>query len=75
MARSDFPDVAEWQHDLIDKYGTLLNNTGGNDPRDLLQRFHDEPRMASTNIVLYLLACSVRSQLRLLLVLEERGDL
>lgn len=73
--RSDFPHVQEWQHDMIDKYGTVLNNTGGNDPRNLLERFATEPRLASSNIVVFTLACSIRSQLQLLLVLEEKGIL
>lgn len=73
--REEFPDVPDWQHDLIDRYGALLINTGGNDPRDMMQRLANEERMASTNIVMFTLCVAVKTQLDLLALMDEKGML
>lgn len=57
----------------IEKYGELLNNTGGNPPAELLEDLRDDERMFSTNIVRYLLAMAVKSQVTLILRLQAEG--
>lgn len=71
--RSDWPLVRDWQHDVLEQYGDLLNNTGGNDPRDLLEDFLVDERMASANVVRFTLAVAVGSQVQLLAALMEAG--
>lgn len=74
-----FPDVHEWQRELVARYGQLLTNTGGNDPLDLLQDLQrpgtdDQPnRLMTTNVVRFLLAASINAQLSLLARLERDG--
>ena len=57
----------------IETYGHLLNNTGGNPPAELLEDLRDDERMFSTNIMRYLLAVAVQSQLTLLIRLRNEG--
>jgi hypothetical protein len=59
--------------EIVAKYGHLLGNTGGNDPLDLLKRLRTENRLMTTNIVVYLLAVAVESQINLLKRLHDRG--
>lgn len=79
--KNEFPDVYPWQLEIIERYGDMLHNTGGNDPRDLLQRYQrpDTPgrpnRLASTNVVVFTLAVGVAGQIALLSNLERKGRL
>lgn len=73
--------VYPWQADLIERYGELLTNTGGNDPAELLQDLQrpgtdaKPNRLMSTNVVRFVLAVSVQSQLALLAGLQREGML
>ncbi len=67
------PDITPRQAELIARYGHLLNNTGGNDPADLLHDLKTSKNLAATNIVVFTLAASVQSQLTLLGTLESQG--
>jgi hypothetical protein len=67
------PAVSAWQRDLVSRYGEHLNNTGGNDPLDLLNDLATKKNLASTNIIVFTLAVSVSSQVSLLRALDEAG--
>lgn len=54
-------------------YLDLLNNTGGNDPQNLLDRLNNEDRLMHTNVVVAVLASMCQAQLTLLLRLKEEG--
>ena len=58
---------------ILNNYGSLLNNTGGNDPAELLLDFYNHEHMFSTNIVRYLLAIGINAQVYLIktLIREE----
>ena len=71
MAESLDPEIVK----AIDTYGKFLNNTGGNPPTELLENLRDNERMAATNIVRYVLAVAVQSQLTLILRLQAEGVL
>ena len=58
---------------VIEEYHHLFNNTGGNPPVELLEDLRDNERMVSTNIVRYLLAFAVKSQVTLILTLKREG--
>lgn len=58
---------------LLEKYGHLLNNTGGNDPVDLMREYHTNDNLMTVNIVVFTLAVSVESQLNLLRKLIKEG--
>lgn len=60
------------EEEALEKYGHLLNNTGGNDPAELIERLKDG-KLFSTNVVVYLMATEVRSQLNLLRRLHKEG--
>ena len=51
---------------ILNKYGTLLNNTGGNDPAELLLDFYHDENLFATNIVRYLWAMAVDAQVYLI---------
>lgn len=57
----------------IKDFGDLLNNTGGNPPAELLEDFQNNERLFATNIVRYLLATAVDSQVNLILRLQKEG--
>ena len=82
MSRSEkFPHVPEWCFPVVDRFGSLLNNTGGNDPLDLLNDFlrrgtEDRPnRLMTTNVVRWSLAMGVYCQVILLRDLVDKGFL
>ena len=58
---------------ILNNYGSLLNNTGGNPPVELLEDFYNDEHMFATNIVRYLLATAVLAQVTLIktLIREE----
>lgn len=58
---------------VIKDFGDLLNNTGGNPPAELLEDFQNSERLFATNIVRYLLAAAVNSQVNLILRLQKEG--
>lgn len=74
-----YPHVREWQRPLVEQYGRLFNNTGGNDPLGLLNDLQnpgtdDRPnRLASVNVVRFTLAVAVQTQVNLLHRLVEEG--
>jgi hypothetical protein len=70
-----YPHVYDWQYPLVEKWGGFLQNTGGNDPLDLLNDLQnrDNIHFAATNIVRFTLAASVGAQLTLLARLETAG--
>jgi len=55
---------------LAEKYGDLLVNTGGNDPLELVADLDLDKNMMRTNVVRFVLAVGVQSQL---LVLSKTG--
>ena len=61
-----YPNVPHWQQDVVRRWGACLNNTGGNDPIELLERFYSEKYLLSTNMPVYLLAFGVHVQSLLL---------
>lgn len=76
---TDTPDVYPWQRDILSRYpADLWNNTGGNDPAELLQdlqrRGTDERpnRLMSVNVVRFTLAVAVAAQVSLIAELERR---
>ena len=58
---------------VVEKYGHLLNNTGGNDPIDLLRDLNTNDRLLTVNMPVAILAIAVQSQLGLLIRLEKEG--
>lgn len=73
MSDTDFPNITPRQQGLIVKYKHLLNNTGGNDPLELLNDFcRPNNRDLQVNIVRYLLGFAVQSQVTLLDQLDSR---
>ena len=75
----NFPDVRPRQREIVERYGDLFTNTGGNDPLDLLQDLQrpgtdDRPnRLASSNVVRFTLAVAAQAQAALLARLEDLG--
>lgn len=68
-----YPDVPIWKRELAARFGEQLVNTGGNDPLELMQDLVSDKRMMSTNVVRFLLATAVESQIGLLRRLEQAG--
>jgi len=60
------------KEEIVAKYGHLINNTGGNDPLELVKRL-EEPRLMSTNVVVFTLAVAVEGQIALLQRLDKEG--
>lgn len=58
---------------IVEKYGHLLTNTGGNEPIDLLRQLNTNDRLMSVNVVVFVLAVGVQSQIGLLARLEKEG--
>ena len=73
----EHPYVTDRERELVEKYGDLLNNTGGNDPLDLLNDFNKpQPNnLMAVNVVRFVLAMAVHSQIVLLGTLEREGRL
>jgi hypothetical protein len=75
----EYPHVRDWQRNIVAAYGDLLNNTGGNDPLDLLNDLQrpgtdERPnRLMSVNVVRFSLALGVSCQVSLLRTLIEKG--
>lgn len=73
MPEQSFPHVTPRQHDIISRNAHRLNNTGGNDPLDLLNDFNrPNNRDLQVNIARYLLGFAMLSQVTLLQQLDER---
>ena len=80
-----YPHVAArgggWVFDIVKEFGPALNNTGGNEPLDLLNDFLNPGtdtrpnRMMVTNVVRFTLASMVFSQVSLLGQLRKEGHL
>lgn len=72
-----YPHVDECTKRIVKKYETLLTNTGGNDPLDLLNDLYKpEPNnLMAVNIVRFTLAVGIQSQVGLLHLLEKNGRL
>lgn len=64
--KAEHPNYVE----LAAKYGDLLVNTGGNDPLELVADLDLDKNMMTTNVVRFVLAVGVQSQL---LVLSKTG--
>ena len=65
--------LSDQQARLIDQFGDILVNTGGNDPRDLISDLATDKNMMSTNIVRFILAAGVSSQVALLERMEKEA--
>lgn len=72
MARKSW-EPSEEQVRVVEKYGHLLNNTGGNDPIDLLRDLNTNDRLLTVNMPVAILAIAVQGQLGLLIRLEKEG--
>ena len=72
MARKSW-EPSEKQVRVVEKYGHLLNNTGGNDPIDLLRDLNTNDRLLTVNMPVAILAIAVQGQLGLLIRLEKEG--
>ena len=72
MASKDW-EPSEAQVRVVEKYGHLINNTGGNEPLDLLERLNRNERLMTTNMPVAVLAIAVQSQISLILTLEKEG--
>ncbi|AWN07800.1 hypothetical protein HOT31_gp130 [Microbacterium phage Hendrix] len=66
-------EPSEAQERIVEKYGHLLNNTGGNEPLELLRRLNTEERLMTTNMPVAVLAIAVQSQISLLITLERES--
>ena len=51
--------LPDWMHE----YYSLLGNTGGNTPEELLTRLRDDDKISITNFPLFVLAVAVESWL------------
>jgi hypothetical protein len=72
--RADYPRVSDLEREVIETYGHLFNNTGGNDPLDLLNRFNEPgSTIARTNFVVFTLATAVHAQVLLIVTLVKKG--
>lgn len=70
-----YPHVYDWQRPIVEEHGEQLVNTGGNDPLELLDDLQGgDKNMMRTNIVRYVLAEAVSSQVSLLRRLEPKGS-
>ena len=58
---------------ILNNYGTLLNNTGGNDPIELLLDYYNNDRRTSINIVRHMLAFATNVQVNLIKRLQKEG--
>lgn len=72
-----FPHLTDEQRRIIDSFEDVISETGGNDPRDLLNDYmRPMPNnLMQTNIVRFTLAVAVSAQVRLLSRLEFGGFL
>ena len=72
-----FEHVSDVDKIVIDHYREFFNNTGGNDPVELLDDLQSEhgANMMQTNVVRYLLAFAVHSQTILIKRLMREGRL
>lgn len=73
-------DRKSWEPDeetkqIVAEYGELFNNTGGNDPIDMLRALNTNKRLMSVNIVVFVLATAVQSQIVLIKRLKKEGKL
>lgn len=59
--------------EIVEKYGHLLTNTGGNDPLELVGDLDTDKYMMQTNVVRFVLATAVLSQISLLKRMHEEG--
>lgn len=75
MTDPAFPHVPEKQLEIIAKYQEFFQNTGGNDPREMLEKLATDQNLMRHNEVYAMLALAVSSQVMLLLRLEDRGML
>jgi hypothetical protein len=76
-----YPYVMAWIFPIVKEYEELFNNTGGNDPLDLLNDFlnpgtDERPnRLMTVNVVRWTLAMAVYSQVILLRKLQDEAEL
>ena len=68
MDATEYPYVSARELSVIERFESVLVNTGGNDPRELINDLGDpkHARMMSTNVVRFVLAVAVQSQVRCL---------
>lgn len=72
---TQFPYVQDWQLDIIAEFGHLFVDTGGNDPRDLLNDFQKPSpnNLMKVNIVRFTLAMGIHAQVRIIQILRKNG--
>jgi hypothetical protein len=75
ITRDEFPNLYDWQIPILQKWGHLLNNTGGNAPADLLNQIQSQKGadLLQTNLPVYLLAFGVHTQIQVIHTLQSRG--
>jgi len=76
MAKKAKKSTKAWvMPDWMEPYREHIRNTGGNTVEDLIDRLHHEEGLAFSNIIVYVMAASVESQVQLLMCMREAGCL
>lgn len=72
---TEHPHVTAKERETIKRYGHLFNNTGGNDPMDLLNDFNKPSpnNLMRVNIVRFTLAMAVHAQVGIIRTLHDEG--
>lgn len=60
--------MPEW----MEKYRDLINNTGGNEVEDLINRLKTDKNISRTNIIIFTMATCVEAQVGLLATLKRK---
>lgn len=73
--KDKYPHLTEMEIELVTRYGHLFNNTGGNEPIELLHDLVDPKQrgIASTNMPRFVLAVGIQCQTFLMARLERDG--
>ena len=64
--RRKYNTVEDGEWEVLEEFGEMLANTGGNDPADLIHRLRTEKHLMVTNVVVFTLATAVMSQVDLI---------
>ncbi|WP_394941189.1 hypothetical protein [Psychromicrobium sp. YIM B11713] len=60
---------------ILENFGHLLTNAGGNEPAELLRRLNTDDNLVTTNLPVFTMAVAVQAQVHLLKELIETGRL
>lgn len=73
--RGSATTVTMTDDEIVQRFGHLFNNTGNNDPKELLARLNSSERLAFTNIPVLVMASCQQAQVTLIRSLMESGML